>query len=164
MSTYQNFSMPPDRFLTVSGNVVYKALVEAQRADAKRLFREVSDGKRVKLMTLKMDDDTEVRFDLQLDHSEFRGDRINFKFFRNSVAGLLSSIGQVLKDEGKSEVPVFKQRGGKAMLFGVPGVTQDTGEVNVLMLAADLSEPGAVRLKLQYMDPSQFRLNQQQAG
>ena len=51
MSTYQNFSLPPERFLTVSGNVLYKVLLEAQRADAKRLFRDVSDGKRVKLLS-----------------------------------------------------------------------------------------------------------------
>ena len=50
------------------------------------------------------------------------------------------------------------------MLFGVPGLTQDAGQLNVLMLAVDLREPGAVLLKLQYMDPSQFQVQEQQTG
>lgn len=164
MSTYQNYSMPPERFLTVSGNVLYKALLDTQRATAKRIFNDVSEGKRVSLLSVQMDDENEVRFDLALDHSEFRGDRLNYKFFRNSLAGLVTAIGQALNEEAKSKIPVFKEQGGKAMLFGVPGLTQDTGEINVMMLAVDLREPGSVLLKLQYMDPSQFQVREQQTG
>ncbi len=161
MSTFQNFSLPPERFLTVAGNVLHRCILEAQRAPAKRIFNDAHEGKRVNLVTVQMDDETELRFDLKLDSSEFRGDRLNFKFFRNSVLGLVAAVGQALKEE--SEIPVFKQQGGKAMLFGIPGITNDTGEVNVLMLSADMREPGAVQLKLQYMDPSQFQ-RRQQAG
>ncbi len=72
MSTYQNFSLSPDRFMTMSGNVLLKAFLEATRADAKRLFKDISEGKRVRLINVRLDDDTELRFDLHLDHSEFR--------------------------------------------------------------------------------------------
>ncbi len=164
MSTFQNFSMPPERFLTVSGNVLYKALLDTQRVEAKRIFTDISAGKRVSLLSVQRDEENEVRFDLAMDHSEFRGDRLNYKFFRNSVAGLVNAIGQALNDETKSEIPIFKEQGGRAMLFGVPGLTQDTGEINVMMLAVDLREPGAVTLKLQYMDPSQFQVREQQTG
>jgi hypothetical protein len=153
MSTYQNFSMPPDRFLTVSGNVLHKALIEAQRADAKRVFREICDGKRVALLNVKMDDDTEVRFDLSMDHSQFRGDRLNFRDFRSSVTSLLGAIGKAIED--KATVPMFTEEGGGTMLMGVPGLTDDTGQTNLMMLAADVRQAGCVHLKLQYMEPGQ---------
>ena len=159
MSTFQNFSLPPQRFMTVAGNILHRSLIDAQRAPAKRIFNDINEGQRVKLVTVQMDDETELRFDLTLDSSEFRGDRLNFKFFRNSVVGLVAALGQALKEEG--EIPMFREQGGRTMLFGVPGVTQDAGEVNVLMLASDMREPGAVVLKLQYMDPSQFERRQQ---
>lgn len=153
MSTFQNVSMPPERFLTVAANVLHKSLLEAQRAEAKRIFNDISEGKRVALLNVQMDDDTQVRFDLSLDHSEFRGDRLNFRFFRSSVANLLATFGQLL--EKQAEVPMYSQKGGGTMLLGVPGLTQDAGDTNLMMVAVDLRQPGSVHLKLQYMDPSQ---------
>ncbi len=155
MSNYQNFSMAPDRFMTMSANVLFKGFLEAQRADAKRIFNEINDGKRVQLMTVRLDDDTELRFDLFLDHSEYRGERLNFRSFRDGLASLLAAMSQAL--EGESNIPVFNEQGGRTMLFGVPGLTQVDDQVNVLMLATDMREPGCVQLKLQYMEPGQFQ-------
>ena len=155
MSTYQNFSMAPDRFMTMSGNVLLKAFLEAQRADAKRVFNEINDGKRVQLITVRLDDETELRFDLQLDHSEYRGERLNFRSFRDGLASLISAMSEALN--GESNIPVFNEQGGRSMLFGIPGVTQVGDQVNVLMLAANMREPGCVQLKLQYMEPGQFQ-------
>jgi hypothetical protein len=154
--------MPPERFLTVTGNVLHKVLVEAQRADAKRVFRDIIDGKRVALLNVKMDDDTEVRFDLSLDHSQFGGDRLNFRYFRNSVTSLLGAIGRVLED--KANVPMFTEEGGGTMLMGVPGMTQDAGQTNLMMLAVDVRQPGCVHLKLQYMEPAQADPDQAQSS
>ncbi|MEE4658888.1 MAG: hypothetical protein V2J89_00365 [Halieaceae bacterium] len=159
MSTFQNFSLPPQRFLTVAGNILHRTLLDAQRAAAKRIFNDINEGRRVELVTVQMDDETELRFDLTLDSSEFRGDRLNFTFFRNSVQGLVAAMGLALKEEG--DIPIFREQGGRAMLFGVPGVTRDTGEVNVMMMSSDMRKPGSVVLKLQYMDPSQFQPRQQ---
>ncbi|MEE4191018.1 MAG: hypothetical protein V2I66_05535 [Halieaceae bacterium] len=159
MSTFQNFSMAPDRFMTMAGNVLFKGLLEASRANAKRIFNEISEGKRVQLMNVRLDDDTELRFDLLLDHSEYRGDRLNFRGFREGLASLISAMSEALK--GETNIPVFNEQGGRSMLFGIPGVTQAGEQVNVLMLAANMREPGCVQLKLQYMEPGQF---QAQAG
>ncbi len=59
--------------------------------------------------------------------------------------------------EGERNIPVFNEQGGRSMLFGIPGLTQVDEQVNVLMLAADMREPGCVQLKLQYMEPDQFK-------
>ncbi len=141
--------------MTMAGNVLFKALLEATRADAKRVYKEISDGKRVQLMSVRMDDQTELRFDLHLDHSEYRGDRLNFRSFRDGLASLISAMSEALK--GEANIPVFNEQGGRSMLFGVPGLTQVGDQVNVLMLAADMREPGCVQLKLQYMEPGQFQ-------
>ncbi len=141
--------------MTMSVNVLYRALLEASRADAKRIFNEISEGKRVQLMNVRLDDETELRFDLVLDHSEFQGDRLNFRGFREGVAGLIGAMGEAL--QGESNIPVFNEQGGRSMLFGIPGLTQVGEQVNVLMLAADMREPGCVQLKLQYMEPGQFQ-------
>ena len=98
-----------------------------------------------------------MRFDLSLDHSEFRGDRLNFRFFRNSVASLVGALSQML--EKGDEVPMFSQKGGGAMLLGVPGLTRDAGDTNLIMVAVDLRQPGSVHMKLQYMDPAQVLKN-----
>lgn len=141
--------------MTMSGNVLLKALLESQRAEAKRIFKAISDGKRVQLMTVRLDDETELRFDLLLDHSEFRGERLNFRSFRDGVASLLGAMSEALKSDSK--IPVFNEQGGRSMLFGVPGLSRQGDQVNVLMLAANMGEPGCVQLKLQYVEPGQFR-------
>lgn len=149
MNTLQNFSMPPDQFLSMAGNVLHKSLLEVKRAQAKRIFGDISDGKRVPVMNVQMDEDTQVRFDLSMDASEFRGDRLNFRFFRNSLISMVFAFNRVLEE--KATIPVFTEEGGGTMMVGVPGVTDDTGVVNIMMLTADVREPGCVHMKLVYM-------------
>lgn len=158
MSSYKNYSMPPERLLVVAGNILAKCVLEAQRADAKRIFNDIQDGKRASLVNVRMDDETEVRFDLALDHSEFRGGRLNYRAFRNSLAGLVQGLGENLKRE--FEVPVFTDKNSGTMLFAIPGYTEVEGHANVMMLSINLREPGCVQVKLMYMDPDQFTLKQ----
>ena len=147
--------MPPNELLVVCGNVLLQSLLDAPRSDAKRIFNDISDGKQLSLVKVRMDDDTDVLFQVQLDHTEFRGDRLNFKAFRNSLAGLLHSIGEHAEAEAK--VPVFTEKSSGAMLFGVPGFTQDEGELNVMMMSVNLRKPGCIQLKLMYVEPDQFK-------
>ena len=154
MSSYRSYSMPPDKLLVVCGNVLLKSLLEAPRADAKRVFNDIHDGKTVSLVNVRMDDETEVRFELQLDHSEFRSGRLNFKAFRDSLAGLLHVLGENVRRE--AEVPVFTDKRSGAMVFGIPGVTQNGERPNVMMMSVNLRKPGSVQVKLMYVDPEQF--------
>jgi hypothetical protein len=102
-----------------------------------------------------MDDETEVRFELQLDRSEFRSGRLNFKAFRDSLASLLHGVGENVRRE--AEVPVFTDKRSGAMLFGIPGFTQNENQLNVMMMSVNLRKPGSVQVKLMYVDPEQFR-------
>jgi hypothetical protein len=147
--------MSPDRLVVVCGNVLLKRILEAPRADAKRLFNDINSGKQCALAMVRMDDETEVAFEVRLDASEFRGPRLNFREFRNSLAGLLHSLGEYARQEAR--VPVFNEKSNGDMLFGVPGFTRIDDELNVMMLSVNLRKPGAVQLALMYVDPDQFK-------
>jgi hypothetical protein len=143
-------------------NVLYKTLLESPRTSSKNIFKAVSDGRKVSLLDVRIDEETNLRFDLTLDHSEFSGDRLNFAAFRNSITMLIGALSESLKKE--AEVSVFTEQTDGSMLFGVPGVTREKEHVNVLMLGADLRGQGSVLLKLQYIDSDQFEVKEQQAG
>jgi len=146
----------------MAANVLHKTLLESPRTTSKNIFKAVSDGRKVSLLDVRIDEETNLRFDLSLDHSEFSGDRLNFTAFRNSITMLLATLSESLKKE--AEVSVFTEQTDGSMLFGVPGVTQGKGQVNVLMLGADMRSPGSVLLKLQYIDSDQFEVKEQQTG
>ena len=63
-------------------------------------FRELESGARI-APQLRMEDESLVRLDLSLDHSEFRS-ALNFSLFRDSVLALLSGLGNILRDESAS--------------------------------------------------------------
>jgi hypothetical protein len=153
MSKYQQHSLDRGTFLTVASNVLFKSLLEAERASAKNIYRAISDGKRVALMTIRMDEDSESRFDVSLDHSEYRG-KLNFGAFRTSVQALVGSVSELMQSE--KNITTFSDESTGNVLFGVPGFTQEGEHLNALMLAVDVTVAGTVLLRLQYMDPDQF--------
>jgi hypothetical protein len=162
MSTLQDYKITPDKLLTIATNVLFQSVVEAPRTTAKSIYSAVGDGKRVSLVNVRMDDGGDVRFDLSLDQSEYCGERLNYGSFRNSLAALVASIGEKLQQQSK--VPVFTEQTDGSLLFGVTGVTEsETGQLNVLMLGADLQgSAGSVLLKLQYLNPAQFEQQPEQ--
>ena len=159
MARYQTQSIPTGKFLSMSANLLHRAFIEASRTSAKQAFRELSGGDPVAIATVKMEDDSTVRFRVALDHSEFRG-RFNYGAFRASLATLLANIAKALR-EGK-QVPTFAGSEGKeTTIFGVAAVTVEEGTPSVMVLGADLGAPGAgVLLRLMYLDPAQFEQRQ----
>jgi len=154
MGEYQYYRIDPKQFLIIATNVLHKTLLEASRATAKSVFKAIREGRRVSLLDVKMEEDADVRFDLALDHSEFRGGKLNFTAFRDSVTALVATLGENLRQA--KDIPAFTEQGGGAMLFGVPAATRNGGEINVLMLGAELRGPDGVLRNLTYLDPSQF--------
>ena len=151
-------SMPQDKFLTMAANLLYKAFLDSSRTKAKNLFREMSGGKVLALTKVQLEDKSEIRVDIALDHSEYRG-AINFGAFRSSVALLISSLGEQLK-KGE-DVRVFSaDHDSDIMIFGVTAVTHENKEPNVMVLGAEMaSERPSVLLKLMYIDPEQFSVD-----
>ncbi|NCF18671.1 MAG: hypothetical protein GWP63_10540 [Haliea sp.] len=155
MSQYQTQSIPQEKFLLMAVNLLHKAFVEAPRTDAKNIYREISEGKAVHLTTVRMEDGSTSRFNLKLDHSEYRG-KLNYGAFRASLATLIGNVTQALKDE--REINVFNaQEDPGTMMFGITAVTLEDDTPNVMVLGAELGGgAGQAMLSLMYLDPSQF--------
>jgi len=96
-----------------------------------------------------------VRFDVQLDDSEFVGN-LNFGAFKTSLALLISNLSEALQAE--KNIPVFTAQDSPEMLmFGVTAVTYEDSQPNVMVLGSDSgTEQATVQLKLMYLDPVQF--------
>ena len=154
-------TLTEEQLATISANILHQTLIEVSRTVGKRLFRELESGTRIAVTKLRMEDESEVRMDLKLDCSEFRG-ALNFSLFRDSVLALLSRLSDTLRDEDTA-LPVLRmmdesgQSTSERRLFGVPGVIALDGVPNMLMMGAtpSPSEP-VILIELMYIDPEQF--------
>ena len=155
MSSSTSHTLPQDQFLTIAGNLLLKAFIENSRTQAKNVYKELVQGKTAILTTIQMEDKSRVRFDVSLDHSEFRGS-INFGAFKTSLTLLITSLSESLKAE--EQITVFSSENDpNAMIFAVTGLTQDSDTPNIMVLGADMSpDRPSVTLKLMYIDHEQF--------
>ena len=147
--------LPKDKFLLIAINLLHRQLVVAPRTEAKRLSRELLEGRIAELTTVRMEDDSLLHFRLELDQSEFRG-KLNFSALRDSLGVLTDNILRALREQ--RDVTVFNmEKRESSVLFGITGVTVEAGQSNVLVLGADTSgKPGNALLRLMYLDPQQF--------
>jgi hypothetical protein len=127
------------------------------------LFKAISEGKRVALTNLQMEDKSSVRFDLSMDHSEYAG-TLNFGAFRSSLTALLSNLVDAVKEQ--REITTFGAEGDSAnIIFGVTGVTVEKEIPSVLVLSTSTGgQEAAVMLRLMYLDYQQFLASQQSDG
>jgi hypothetical protein len=155
MAQNQSQTIPRDKFLTIAVNLLYKAFLENRRTEAKNVFRDMAAGRTVHLTNVQMEDRSQVRFDIALDHSEFRG-KLNFGAFRASLVLLVAQLSDALR-AGK-DIKVFSDENNPDnVIFGLSAPTEEDGEVNVMVLGVDSSEArGTIELRLQYLDPAQF--------
>lgn len=154
--TSETKSLPPDQFLTVSANLLHKKLLQAGRTEAKRVFRDIQDGKVIPITYLEMQDKSLVRFDLSLDHTHYRG-HLNFTSFRTSLAVFLNNAKETL--EKSDDLRIYQdQNNPRSIMFGVLAVTAEDDEPSILGLCADSSSgEAAIHLKLLYLDTVQFK-------
>ncbi|GAB5415331.1 MAG: hypothetical protein Cons2KO_29340 [Congregibacter sp.] len=151
-------SLPKDKFLTIAVNLLNNALLESTRTEAKKLFRELEEGKTVPITTLEMEDKSRVRVDLALNHTLYRG-KFNFGNFRTGLKLLLANCVEALKKP--DELKTFhSEHDANSVLFGVLAITVEDEQPSLLVLGAE-SGGGEPRIKLQltYLDSVQFESN-----
>jgi len=155
MATLQNQSIPRDKFLMMSVNLLHKAFIEASRTEAKKLYRIIADGALVKLTNVEMEDKSTLGIHLALDQSEYRG-KLNYGAFRASIGTLIGNVGQTLKEE--KEYPSFSAEGDTgSTIFGITAVTVEDEQPNVMVMSTDpQGRDASVTLRLMYLDPAQF--------
>jgi hypothetical protein len=148
-------NIPKDKFLLIAVNLLHRQFVSAGRTQAKRVYRDLEEGRVLPITTVKMEDESTVRFSVSLDHSEFRG-KLNFSAFRASLSILISNLARAVQE--KQNIPVFSvENNPDSVLFGITGITIEQEQANVLLLGTNVQGgAGAVTLRLMYFDPEQF--------
>ncbi len=160
MATTQTTSLPTDQFLTMAINLLHKAFIEQNRTEAKKLFRTVAEGKIVPLTNVQMEDKSVVRFDVSLDHSEYRGN-LNFGAFRASLATTLANLVKAMQ-EGRTINTFTAEQNENNMIFGITGVTVENEHPAVMVISAQVSDRGAaVMLRPMYLNYEQFLKSQE---
>jgi hypothetical protein len=154
MAESNTVTMETRRFVTASVNLLHAAFVKAPRAQAKRHFARVQGGGAIDLARLGVEGRGEVQFRVALDHSAFNG-RFGFTVFRKMLQQLLARLAERVRL--RLDIPVYSSEQTGELLFNVPAVLTEGGITNVLMLGVDKPEGGVATLRLQYLDPEQFR-------
>ena len=148
-------TIPTDKFLLIAVNLLHQQFVGAARTQAKRVYRELETGRLLRMTTVKMEDESTLRFSMVLDHSEFQG-KLNFGAFKASVSILLGNLVKALQE--KKEITIFNVEGSpNSVLFGITGIIMEGEQPNVMVLGSDVGEEaGAVTLRMMYLNPDQF--------
>lgn len=160
MATTQTKSLPTDQFLNMAINLLHKAFIEQNRTEAKKLFRAVAEGRIVPLTNVQMEDKSVVRFDIGLEHSEYRG-KLNFGAFRASLSTTLANLVKAI--QGGHKITTFSaENNANSLIFGITGVTMENDIPAVMVISVQVSERGAaVMLRPMYLNYEQFLESQE---
>jgi len=161
MALYRTQSMSSEKLLTIAANVLHKAFYDCTRLDAKRRYQFIHDGRAVFLVKLRVEDGSELDVNLSLERSELRG-KLNFSLFRQLLGALLASYAKLLNE--KQPLNVFADEQQQRWVYLIPAAFQSGETLDMLVLAANLSQPGALTLELMFIDPEQFRAREAAAG
>jgi hypothetical protein len=153
MSLYRNHSIAPEQLLTLATNVLQRAFFQGARLDAKRRYKLIDEGRTIFLIKLRLDDGSELEVNLRLDRSEQRG-KLNFSTFRQLVGQLIVECVERLNK--KQPLNLFANEEQQRTLFLLPAVHRADDVVDMLVLAVEASQPGALLLELMFIDPGQF--------
>jgi len=159
MATYNDVSMEPAQFLSGSVNVLHAAFLGASRSQAKRHFARIQGGNVLDVAPMRLPDGSSVLFKVAFDYSEFKG-KMTFTTFRRALNVLVGRIVERIRL--KKEITMFTADSG-AILFNVPAVINLEGNTNVFALGMDKPEEGELTLRLQFLDPEQFKVENKPA-
>lgn len=162
MTTLRQYKLPPQTVMALAADILRKAIVDNNRAAAKRLFNSLEEGRALSMARMNLQGNVPVEFGLALDTSEHRG-RLAFSVFRQSVA-VLSNVFEKMVQEGQEPQVFGDDQTGNFLLF-VPVVHEsEDGQRNVLVLGVERPTSAGILFRLQYLDPEQFQGSATQAG
>ncbi len=152
MSRFIQHSLTPERLLSVANNILYKVFLQSTRLDSKRLYSGLLEGRTAKLLTMALDDKTQVKVTLKMFADDYQG-KLNYSAFKKHLALLLVNINQRLKSNSPDKVNMRSDSQAKNHLFNIPAMTRDGTQVNILMLGMSTQTPGKLVFTLNYLDP-----------
>jgi len=154
MPLYRSQSIAPEKLLVMAANLLHKSFHDTSRMMAKRRYQLLEDGKKVFLVNVRMEDSSELQVNLTLDRSELRG-KLNFSAFRQLIVRLLHGFMQKLQTQ--ESLNMFTDEDGKRWSYLIPAVLKTEATIDMMILGADVREPGVLTLELMFIDPEQFK-------
>ena len=137
--------------LTVIHNNLGSLFLEAEKTDAKLLFKSIASGDVVPFVKVATRGSGEIICDLTLDHSCFIG-KLNFGSFRRALAMHLSRVAEKLQN--KEDLNIYTNEESGDMLFNIPGLIEDDGVVNILTTGIRQQRAGVLTIQLMFLDPA----------
>ncbi|MCK9469943.1 MAG: hypothetical protein M0Q49_11055 [Porticoccaceae bacterium] len=143
------------QFLAISINTLRNYFFDVPRAKSRRLYKEIAAGDQVTIATLTRNNDksTGIKLKLALDHTEFKG-HLTFHLFQQVLGAMLRHVANYV--QRKEDLNIFTSEETGEILVFRPGLIEDKGQLNVLVLGIAPTKGGAL-IKLQFLDPEQFR-------
>jgi len=160
MPLYRKQAISAEKLLTISVNLLHQAFGDTTRLLAKRRFQYLENGKSVYLATVRMDDGSELKVNVKLELSELRG-KLNFSAFRQLAAQLLAACAQQL--DSKQPLNTFSDKDEKRWVYLIPALYQSDTALNMLVMGANMRQPGELTLELMFVDPVQFQSQERAA-
>ena len=144
-----------ERFVTLSVQMLDTYFFKETKHKARKLFKDIESGRVVGVASVgvKEDKNVKIKVKLQLDHSDFQG-LLTFHLFRQALDVMLKNLAARLR--AKKDLNVYTSEETGEVVFNVPGLVEDRGNVNVLMMGL-LAQEGQVIIRLQFFDPEQFK-------
>jgi len=162
----RNFQLNLVQISDLACRILYQTFVVQAKDKAKMALKDLKSGKGLSVGTLTLtvthkDTGAEEKLDLpmkiKLDYSEFRGP-FNFPSFEASVRATISLIGQTL--DAKGDLNILTEEGTGSALIHLPGVTEQDGRYNVMVMAIEPVKERerklGIAVKLMYLDPNQY--------
>jgi hypothetical protein len=159
MSNSGTSNIELNQLLTAVVNLLHRHIVDANRTQAKSIFNNLESKRVVGLVRLKMADGNTLDTELEMDSTDFVGD-LKFGVFRNALTSWMANAIDQLKSEQGLQMLNSEVR--DEMLFKIPGPVVHEGQLNVMFLSMFQPVPGRLRIRLIFVDPSQF--TQEQSG
>ena len=156
MTNEQNVNIDPRRLFNLGANLIAAGFIKQNANEAKKLFKELKQGKAIKGGQLKSEKTGEViPIKLQLDRKEFRG-QFNFPNFDVSVRALLKIFDtEARKDKELKTLRTLTNQETGEVLFNLPSGLSIDDDINVLMMAVH-PQSACMVVKLMFMEPEPF--------
>lgn len=143
-----------DQFVTFSVKALDRSFLQATKEKARKLFKAIAEGQSVEVgaLTVQGDKQNPLPIKLALDHSEYKG-HLTFHIFKIALDLMLNNI--VTRLRAKRDLNILTNADRGELIVHLPGVVEDRGHVNMLVLGLVFAKQSAV-IKLQFIDTDQF--------
>lgn len=144
-----------DQLLTLSLQGLDGLFFKAHKEKAKKLYKEIHEGRVVNFGSLNFKDNQllPIKLKLSLDYSQFVG-HLTFHVFKVALQQTLRHVAQKL--EKHADLNIFTADASDEIVVLTPGIIQQGDIVNVMAIGITPSSQAAI-VKLQFLDPEQFK-------